>query len=232
MPLTTKRLDAAGHILETKLVSIAQALLALVIDLRWSNATLTLILNETDDERRNELLETWVKHRFADLERINITGVLVAGVISSAFSWYNITTSPWLTRAFWYCGLLFALAAITTAGVHSAGLHRLGCHPSWHSKLQQTLGCIPTSSTQTTRHPTPWRPRTLQPLMWQTPGFLLKLSITCFLVGLIVLIWDAARREGGMSGDVKIAVLFTVAVGMALLLYTMSVFGLFFKTLE
>lgn len=49
------------------------ALLALIIDLRWSNTTLTLILNESVEDRRNELLEVWVQHRFADLERINIT---------------------------------------------------------------------------------------------------------------------------------------------------------------
>jgi hypothetical protein len=202
---------------ETRLTT---ALLALVIDLRWSNATLTLILNETDETRRNELLGTWVQHRFADLERINITvcpnrfqaqililhsqGVLVAGVISSAFSWYNITSSPWSTRALWYCGLLFALAAITTAGVHSAGLHRLGCHPDWHAKLQQTLG-VPVLSGRGG-----WRPRTLQPVMWQTPGFLLKLSITSFLIGLIILVWDAARRSGVglMSDDMKVCLPF------------------------
>ena len=60
-------------VLGRRLTSFGQALLALIIDLRWSNATLTLILNETDEIRRNELLTTWVNHRFADLERINLT---------------------------------------------------------------------------------------------------------------------------------------------------------------
>lgn len=52
-----------------------------------------------------------------------------------------------------------------------------------------------------------WRPRLLQPVMWQTPGFLLKLSITCFLVGLLILIWDSARRSGigWTSDDMKVA---------------------------
>ena len=98
----------------------------------------------------------------------------------------------------WYSGLLFAMAAITTAGVHSAGLHRLGCHPDWHSKLQETLGTPSTRQGDRER----WRPRVLQPVMWQTPGFMLKLAITCFLVGLIILVWDAAeRKDGGLGGD-------------------------------
>ena len=63
---------------ETRLTTLARALLALVIDLRWSNATLTVILNETDDVQKRRLLETWIKHRFADLERITITVSLLA----------------------------------------------------------------------------------------------------------------------------------------------------------
>ena len=116
--------------------------------------------------------------------------MLLAGVISSAFSWYNVTESPWSTRALWYCGLVFALAALTTAGVHSAGLHRLACHPDWRDKLQEILG------TPINGNLSRWRPRPLQPVMWQTPSFMLKLSMTCFLIGLVILLWDAAGRAG------------------------------------
>jgi hypothetical protein len=92
------------------------------------------------------------------------------------------------------------MAAITTAGVHSAGLHRLGCHPEWHAKLRRTLGAPVKDD------PTRWRPHALQPIMWQTPGFMLKLAITCFLVGLTILIWDAAERSGlrWSSDDTKV----------------------------
>ena len=37
--------------------------------------------------------------------------------------------------------------------------------------------------------------------MWQTPNFPLKLSITCFLLGLVIIIWDAAKRDGVGWGD-------------------------------
>jgi hypothetical protein len=86
--------------------------------------------------------------------------------------------------------------------------------------------------------------------MWQTPSFMLKLSMTCFLIGLVILVWDAAERTDvkWMNDDLKvcnnnrngslkklltvtqIAALFTIAVGTSLILYSMSVFGLFFKT--
>jgi hypothetical protein len=120
-------------------------------------------------------------------------------VISSAFSWYTVTESPWSTKALWYSGLLFSMAAITTGGVHTAGLHRLGCHPEWHEKLRETLG-TPIKGDENR-----WRPRLLQPIIWQTPNLMLKISITCFLVGLVILIWDIAGSTGvtWMNDDVK-----------------------------
>jgi hypothetical protein len=135
-------------------------------------------------------------------------------VISSAFSWYNTTTSPWSTKALWYSGLLFAMASITAAGVHSAGLHRLGVHPSWQTKLRETLG------TPVRNNPTEWRPRALQPLMWQTPNFLLKLSIVCFIVGLVILIWDTARLDGVRWGnnDAKVNFEFDRGIGIIVLM--------------
>jgi hypothetical protein len=66
-------IKSARYYLETTLYAHVQRLLALVIDSRWSNATLTLILNEHDESKRKELINSWVHHRYADLERINIT---------------------------------------------------------------------------------------------------------------------------------------------------------------
>jgi len=50
-----------------------QALFALLIDTRWSNSTIGLILNESDMVRRYELIDIWRGHRLADLERVNLT---------------------------------------------------------------------------------------------------------------------------------------------------------------
>jgi hypothetical protein len=122
--------------------------------------------------------------------------------------------------------------------VHSAGLHRLGCHPEWHAKLRRTLGAPVKDD------PTRWRPHALQPITWQTPGFMLKLAIACFLAGLTILIWDAAERSGlrWSSDDTKVnrilhrvkgelligsyvAFMFTIAAGISLILYASLCLG-------
>jgi hypothetical protein len=69
----TKWLESVWGRLETDIPGCAQAILALIIDSRWSNITLELILNEADDARRDQLIDAWIGHRFADLNRINIT---------------------------------------------------------------------------------------------------------------------------------------------------------------
>lgn len=94
-------------------------------------------------------------------------------------------------------------------------------------------------------------PEALQLKMWQTPNFILKLSITCVLLGLIILVWSEAQQTGlpgasRMSPDVKVSLLpdlGTKFIGVSdsdsdccavysggWQLYFVSVFSLFFKT--
>ena len=124
----------------------------------------------------------------------------MAGTISGAFSWYNIASTPWIVKAAFYCGLMFAMTAIVTAGVHSAGLYRLGCHPDWSAKLRETLGELDAN------RPGGWKPSIMQPIIWQIPGLMLKLGIGSFLIGLAILVWDAARANGmrWSSDDTKV----------------------------
>lgn len=73
MFLGTKWLESTRDRLETDVPGCIQALFALLIDSRWSNIALNLLLNESNDTHRDELIDAWLGHRFADLERINIT---------------------------------------------------------------------------------------------------------------------------------------------------------------
>ena len=69
MPPSQRRPRPADH----SLLSYANAILALVIDVGWANTSMALILNEVDEARRNDLIDSWLKHRLADLDRITLT---------------------------------------------------------------------------------------------------------------------------------------------------------------
>ena len=59
--------------MDHSITAYANALLALVIDTKWSNTSINLILNESNEIRRHELIDSWLTHRFADLDRISLT---------------------------------------------------------------------------------------------------------------------------------------------------------------
>jgi hypothetical protein len=203
----------------TKTSTTVRTLWALVVPVRWSHDALYLLLNAPDEEQKKQLTRAWQKNKLADLKRIGITvssfhldpmihrnlwqAALVTGVISSAFSWYIIEHTSWKTKGMWYSGLISALTSISTAGLHINALLRLSCMADWEQRLQITLG-RPTDDLNGK-----WRPRTFQPWIWQTPGFMLKLSVILFIVGLAVLVWEQALATGKQWGsdEIKVRVL-------------------------
>jgi hypothetical protein len=69
MPATQRRLRPQDH----SILAYANNVLALVIDIGWANTSMSLILSEVDEARRNDLLNLWLTHRLADLDRISLT---------------------------------------------------------------------------------------------------------------------------------------------------------------
>ena len=115
----------------------------------------------------------------------------MAGVISSAFSWYIIEETSWKTKALWYSSLILALTSISTAGLHIATLLRLSCTVDWEATFQVALTRPVDALTSSER-----RPRFLQLWIWQTPGLMLKLSLYFFIAGLAIMICERAMTAG------------------------------------
>ena len=63
-----QRLQPVDHLI----TPYANALLALVIDINWSNTSMSLILSEPNEPQRHALIDSWLTHRFADLDRISL----------------------------------------------------------------------------------------------------------------------------------------------------------------
>lgn len=174
---------------------------------------------------------------------MTLQSALTAGVISGAFSWYNIEQTHWATKACWYSGLIYAFASISAAGLCSGGLLRLMCHSDMTAKVRSVMGYKPAASQD-------WTPRRLQPWILGFPGMLLKLSLLWFLVGLILEIWLSARRMEFLweADEVKvsrphsrcriysdvqqIATFVTVSALFASLTYAIAVIGLFLPTVH
>lgn len=213
------RFSVLGKRIQDATSEILHSSAALFVPSKWTHDTIHALLNEEDTQHRESLTSNFVSSTLNTMNTISLTvhllptdpfaicalatdhrqSALVAGVISGAFSWYNVEQTHWCTRATWYSGLIFALASISASGLCSGSLLRLKCHPDSTSRVRTVLG-------YPSRHSHEWTPRALQSWIWGVPGLLLKLSVLWFLVGLGLEIWLSARRArfDWESDDVKV----------------------------
>lgn len=117
---------------------------------------------------------------------IEVQAALVAGVISSSFSWYNIDGTTWVTRSAWYSGLVLAIASVASSAIHTAAFLRMRCSNNVEKRFQKALGRKRDDTQER------WRPHSLAPYVLGGPTLYLKLAVFMFLVGLFYELWRAA----------------------------------------
>ncbi|EXA53644.1 hypothetical protein FOVG_01380 [Fusarium oxysporum f. sp. pisi HDV247] len=137
--------------------------------------------------------EQWRKSILSELTVVNITGALIAAVVSSAFSWPTIDDSPWTTRALFYSALILSLVSVSAGSQQSIALYRLGGHDIGLTTLRTLLkGSGKQGASK------------LQLYVWQMPIMLLNVSILLFVIGLMILIWDRAAMQSSWDQDPKV----------------------------
>jgi hypothetical protein len=142
---------------------------------------------------------------------------LLANVLTSTNSWPNLlddgTRTPWLVRACWFCGMIFALAAVVTAASQAIRLHRLGCRKDGLYAVRRLLSM---------NHGTQQGdilPQRRQVLIWQMAAIWLVLSALTMVIGLLILAWTAAAIGDWWSGQAKLAITFTIVTVLVLCIF-------------
>lgn len=124
-----------------------------------------------------------------DTERVEKKGALLATVLSSTGSWPTVLANgnrqPWPCRAFWYCGILFALAAVLVAAQQTIRLHRLSAHPHGLAYIRSCL----LGRRRRRRRDGRCVPGRLQIYAWQASVMLLTVAVACMVVGMMILVW-------------------------------------------
>jgi hypothetical protein len=164
-----------------------------------------ILINEADPTAQDRLTQLWRDSKISELQTVGLTvsaiystsvlrpsntrptvsqSALVSSVITSAFSWFNAPLCPWATKSVWYSGLTLAMCSISLATQQSIALHRIGGHSEALQRIRSILS-IRDGSMQP-------KPRRSQLYIWQVPIMLLNISILLFLVGLAILVWNAA----------------------------------------
>jgi hypothetical protein len=166
-----------------------------------------LLLNANDKDERDQLTRQWRDHKIQELSFIgtvvraliarkpiqhssltswtNIQGALLAGCLASAGSWPDVLPDqrdkPWVVRASWQSGLVFALFAVIVSCQQSMRLHRLSAHRDGLKYIRTSLA--------TRMGPVSTAPSQLQVYAWDTSILFLIGSIICAITGLTALVW-------------------------------------------
>ncbi|KAF2688372.1 hypothetical protein K458DRAFT_427967 [Lentithecium fluviatile CBS 122367] len=156
----------------------------------------------------------WRKARISELNTINIAGALIAAVVSSAFSWYNIEAAPWTAKAGFYVAFVFAIFAVSSSTQQLITLH--GSGPRTVSKMRVYL-----SERIMSRHAR---------FALNMPVSMLDMTIVMLLVGFFIVVYDRAAKSGICNDDGKIA--FVVSLAAAFVLVSHFVTSRFLLGLE
>ncbi|RYN25638.1 hypothetical protein AA0112_g8537 [Alternaria arborescens] len=133
----------------------------------------------------------WIEEKKAELISVNVTGVLLAGVGSSAFSWPVIESAPWTTQAALYASLITAMIAVSSGTQQYVTLSRIR-----GERLRVFQALLRGDKAIQSHHL----------YVWQMPIMLLSFSIWYLLIGLLILIYARAAASSPWGPDVKIAV--------------------------
>ena len=183
----------------------ANALVRSVKFVTWQSMyePIDALLTAQDEAIRNRLTTVWRDCKINELTTVGYTvrifkvdnelqrnmltrlqSALVASVIASTFSWSQISSSPWTTRAVWYGSLILSMSSISVSTHQVITLHRIGSHPEALEKIRLILGKNVDGGAM--------KPRSSQLYVWQIPVMLLTVSIALFIIGLVILVFQTA----------------------------------------
>ncbi|XXG93803.1 hypothetical protein Hte_000052 [Hypoxylon texense] len=86
--------------------------------------------NPAADQKAKEIARQLREESQRQLNSITVTGALIGGVISSAFTWPAMESSSWPVKACFYAGLILALGAVATASQQAIILSRVATGPN------------------------------------------------------------------------------------------------------
>ncbi|KAI0129619.1 hypothetical protein BJ170DRAFT_617035 [Xylariales sp. AK1849] len=173
--------------------------------------SLVILLNEEDSEKQDRLTEQWRDHKLQELNFIGVVGALLAGVLTSTGSWPSVlangNTQPWTIRAFWFCGIIFALFAVLTAAQQTLYLHRLSAHRDGLAYIRRCMSGKEKSDGRI-------MPRWVQVYAWQASVALLTAAVFCMVLGMTLLVWVSTNwgeyknpRESWWDENAKVRLL-------------------------
>ncbi|KAI0900756.1 hypothetical protein F4806DRAFT_449820, partial [Annulohypoxylon nitens] len=167
--------------------------------------------------RHPKLIRQWSKAKLQELQYVGVVSALMASVLCSAFTWPLANDTIWVVTALWYSGLVFIIAAISTATQQAITLNRFECLPNGDDQIKHMLGYEVEGKTV---------PRSSVVFIQQIPVMMLRFGVYCFIIGLAVLLGYSAYKDGNwFSPEAKTVTMFAAVMVFVLWCHFFSVFS-------
>ncbi|KAI0470762.1 hypothetical protein GGR56DRAFT_657450 [Xylariaceae sp. FL0804] len=205
--------------------------------------SMRIILNTADGEERDELTRRWMEHKLEELNFVGVVGGLLSGCLTSTGAWPDVLSNgqdkPWIVKACWYSGIIFAVFAVLTAAQQGLRLHRLSGHRDGLVLVRRCMAADGQAyhdddddddaktadnngnggGDNEDGRDDEIRPRRLQVYAWQASLAFLVGAVVCLIVGIMILVWVSADygpkkrpEEGWWDDSSLLALVFTIVV--------------------
>ena len=145
-------------------------------------------------------------------------------MVTSSFSWAEVSSSYWLASALWYCSLLFAIIGIIISSQQIAVLDILGLpHPTGNIRKSEEQSArrnirrflpvmlseiirpsIESSFPNEEREVGQWEPRWKMVFVWQCPVMFLSYAVLFYAFGLTLYVCSPLiLGQGGPQANVR-----------------------------
>ncbi|KAF5980228.1 hypothetical protein FCOIX_4934 [Fusarium coicis] len=148
------------------------------------------------DGQTNAWIQRFCESKSNELSNVSVLGSITAAVISTAFTWAPSAPVPATVRGAWYCGLIFALTAVSVATQQNIALIRAKAHPKGFENLRYMLMVakrtldLPVTRAQALEMRN--QPIYYQLYLWQVPIMMLNFANLMLAASIVYLV---AKRE-------------------------------------
>ncbi|VUC32670.1 unnamed protein product [Clonostachys rosea] len=180
--------------------------------------------NADSEQKRDSLIEAWVKTMTHQLSNVMVTGAIMSSVIVGSFTWtifdQTLPTAMTIIRTLWFSSLILSITAVGVALHQSVFLARMANVPEFYSVMVDIL-CFETRMGK-------MKPRQEQVLIWLLAVGLLEWSLGLWFGGFVVFLWDLTKmaQQDQTLSDKMVAGLVGLAVFMSVFIYFFSILGL------
>lgn len=156
--------------------------------------------DEADPVGIERQLRTWIKHKKAEAQYVQVAGAVIFASVNGCLQWNNLEGRHWIGPAFWYASILLSLFAVVLGAQQVLVLDPLEDNENtdWLRVRKRLMVDPPLGALQ---------PRLKMLYVWQEPLMCLGYAVVFFVGGLMSHVYSPIAQGRAWNDDAKVCCL-------------------------